>query len=127
MYEIKKPVELGDLTGGVLVGITSKGRTTDVDGEWLFIDVKHGVVVEYDGVDPEDYRPRVDPIADAAGDTRPGYDIKITIAEKNFSNIHGDLVRAFSDGKINVSGDEAFFIRYTPSVLALSAALRVTA
>jgi hypothetical protein len=120
--DVRSSTALGGLTGAVLIRVSASKQSHS----WLYISCVEGVVGHKSvGVDPDDYRARVDPIADAEGDSRPAFDLKIAMKEVDIPRSRDDAVAAIATGAVSLSGDESFFIRYTPEILELLQAVTV--
>jgi hypothetical protein len=118
--DVTSSITFGRLTGAVLICVSTSKQSR----QWLYVSCVGGVIGEKSvDADPDDYRARVDPIADAEGDSRPSFDLRIAMKEADVPSSREQAVAAIAKGAISLSGDESFFIRYMPEILELLQAL----
>jgi hypothetical protein len=120
--DLRPGIVLGKLTGAVLIRVSVSKKSH----EWLYVSCVQGVIADKSlNADPGDYRARVDPIADAAGDSRAAFDLRLAMKAEDIPNSRDEAVASIASGAISLAGDESFFIRYMPEVLQLLQAVTV--
>jgi hypothetical protein len=118
---LQKPAEkaYGKLDGAVLFGLTKSGEVGP--GEWLWAEFKEGQCAAVDRLkDSSGVKGRFD--LTLPGDPEPDrlMDVR-AVAKEGTTVVAGQELEAVKSKRIVFAGDESFFIRFTPELLALIA------
>jgi hypothetical protein len=116
MMQIRSTEKIGNLTGNILIEKCDTGESS----AWLYIEFLRGIAKrQLVDVDAESCIVRADFDLESSIRSEHMYDIKLLIKSPEPPKTWADCVSAIESGDISITGDEAFFIRFSPEVLNL--------
>lgn len=115
--QVPMGMAFGRIDGLILVGRKAEGGASE--GEWIWMRFSSGECVEASDIDdPSRVKGRFDLMVPGDPDPERLMDLRI-VGRANFTVEPGEELEAVKSGQIVFSGDEAFFIRFSPEILAI--------